>query len=365
MLTSVQLSGQAYNSWQAVADTHEAFLARLRQQPGVTAAGATNFLPFETGWRNPFFMNGERPAAITAAPQAQQHAVSEGYFEAMGAKLIEGRFFDAHDTSQNQAVAIVNEAFATRYADPSRPVTSQQLTHYAPQIGPLGHNLMVRPTSDGHVALGALDIVGVVGDIRNGALGQPVEPAIYFPMAQFTFRSIIVAIDARDGATATAAARRALADVAPTTPLGTVDTWTGRLDRRTAEPRVLMATLTAFGALAALLAALGVYGLFSWSVAARRRELAIRLTLGARPVVIGAAVLRQGAALIVVGLVAGWLVVRAVRVPLAALLFDVTPNDVASLVSAAALLTVASLTACLPAARRAMRVDPVDGLRGE
>lgn len=365
VLTSVQLSGKAYDSWQAVADTHEAILASIRQQPGVTAVGATNFLPFETGWRNPFFLNNQRPATQAAAPQAQQHAVSEGYFEAMGATLVAGRFFDAHDTSQSQGVAIVNEAFAKRYADPSRPATAQQLTHYSPQIGPLGHNLMVQPVDATHVRLDTLDIVGVVGDIRNGALGQPVEPAIYFPIAQFPFRSVIVAIDARDTATATNAARRGLAAVAATTPLGTIDTWTARLDQRTAEPRLLMATLSAFGALAALLAALGVYGLFSWSVAARRRELAIRLTLGARPAGIGAAVLRQGAVLVVIGLSAGWLIVRAVRGPLASLLFGVTTNDAISLGSAALLLTLASLAACLPAARNAMRVDPVDGLRSE
>src|SRR5262249_15242505 len=134
---------------------------------------------------------------------------------------------------------------------------------------------------------------------------------------------------------------------------------------RTAEPRLLMSVLVFFGALAALLAALGVYGLFSWMVALRQRELAIRLTLGARPSTIGGLVLRQGALLAVCGLAAGWIVVRSSERALARVLFEVTPRDLASAALAGGLLLAVSLLACLPPALRAMRVDPVEGLRAE
>jgi ABC-type antimicrobial peptide transport system permease subunit len=126
-----------------------------------------------------------------------------------------------------------------------------------------------------------------------------------------------------------------------------------------------MTLLVFFAALAAILAALGVYGLFSWTVALRRRELAIRLTLGARPAAVGAFVLKQGALLIGFGLVAGWLVVRLAERLLVRVLFDVSPGDISSTALAAGLLLTASVLACLPPTIRAMRVDPVEGLRVE
>jgi ABC-type antimicrobial peptide transport system permease subunit len=126
-----------------------------------------------------------------------------------------------------------------------------------------------------------------------------------------------------------------------------------------------MSTLSLFGALAAFLAALGVYGLFSWSVALRRRELAIRLTLGARPVSVASSVLRQSAVLVVVGLLAGFALVQAVRQALASVLFGVQPNDPTSTLVAGGFLFVAALIASIPPAWRAMSVDPVDGLRTE
>ena len=364
VLASVQLSGTAYQAWQQVADTHATLLDHVRQQAGVTSAGMSIRLPFETGWRMPFFMNEQRPSDDNTALQAQDIIVSDGFFETMGARLVTGRFFDAHDTSQTEGVAVVNEAFAKRYAT-GRPVTDQRVTTYSVQVGPLGRNLMATVRPDNHVDLHSLKIVGVVGDIPNAALGQPVEPAIYFPATQFPFRSMTFAIAARDTATAIAAMRRALADVAPTTPLGPTETWADRFGKRTAEPRVLMATLSAFGVLAAILAALGVYGLFSWSVASRRRELAIRLTLGARPATIGALVVRQGAWLVVAGLAGGGLIVFAARASIASLLFHVGPGDPTAVLTAGMLIALASIAACLPAARRAMRVNPNEGLRIE
>ena len=127
-----------------------------------------------------------------------------------------------------------------------------------------------------------------------------------------------------------------------------------------------MTTLTFFGGLAALLAALGVYGLFSWLVALRQRELAIRLTLGARPSSVGLMVVQQGAWLVAAGLVIGLghrprsANARSTRV-----LFDVTPGDAAATVTAALIVFAATLVACVPPALRAMRVDPVEGLRNE
>ena len=364
LLTSVQLSGASYKEWQKVADTEAALLEHIRLQPGGRRTpGPTIRLPFDTGWRIGFFMNDIRPAQEVDAPQAQVMTVSDGYFEVMGARLVSGRFFSPHDTSHTQGVVIVNEAFVRRYAG-GRAALDQRVTT-AGQIGPLGVSLTAVALPDGYLKPQPAQIIGVVGDIPNAALGQPVEPTIYSPATQFPFRSMIFAVSARDTTTAVAAVRQALHDVSPLTPVGPTETWADRFGTRTAEPRVLMATLSAFGVLAAILASLGVYGLFSWSVASRRRELAIRLTLGARPARVGAVVLEQGVLLVTIGLAGGWLIVQAARGPLTTLLFRVSPHDPASTMLAAGLLTAASLAACLPAARRAMRINPVEGLRSE
>jgi ABC-type lipoprotein release transport system permease subunit len=212
---------------------------------------------------------------------------------------------------------------------------------------------------------GRFEIVGVVDDVRNVPIGQPVEPAIYFSARQFPFRAMFITIDARDVPTGVAALRNSLRAVAPGIPLTDASTWQQRFERSRAEPRLLMTTLAVFAVLAAALAALGVYGLFSWIVALRRRELAIRLTLGARPATLGSTVVWHGALLAAVGVIAGWTIVQLAGPSLTRVLYDVAPHDVPTTTAAGVLLLIASVAACVPPAIRAMRVSPTEGLRLE
>ena len=369
--TTVQLSGGTY-AWPVVADTHARILDAIRAQPGVIAAGGSNFLPLEVGWRNPIGLVGEPPPARPEdAPQAQMHSVSEGYFEAMGATLAEGRAFTQFDGVGSAPVVIVNESFAKRFF-PAASSVGRFISTSAGGIGPLGLNLLrARPAPPpGAPPLPRLPpteyhIVGVVKDVRDVPLGQSVEPAVYFSTRQFPFREQFVAVRAADPAAAVSAIRNAMREVAPKVPVAATMTWGERFARRTAEPRVLMTILTFFGALAALLSALGVYGLFSWSVALRTRELAIRLTLGAKPAAVGRLVMRQSAALIIAGLVVGFALIRLVESALVRVLFGVTPSDPASTIAAGGVLVAAALVASIPPALRAMKVDPVEGLRAE
>jgi putative ABC transport system permease protein len=348
--------------WQQVADQHAQILDRLRNQPGVASAGAANFLPLDAGWRNPFTIDGEAmPARREDLPQAQMHTISEGYLETMGARLVHGRAFSSFDTTDATGVVIVNEAFASRFL--GGRLDGRALRVWATSIGPLGVNLKANP-ADVHSGV-VFEIVGVVGDIANVGLGQPVEPAIYFPARQFPFSEQFIVVKASDAGTGLAAIRAALRDVAPNVPMANVDSWGRRFERRSAVARMLMSVLLAFGGLAGLLAAIGVYGLFSWSVALRRRELAIRLTLGASPGGVGGLVVRQGALLVTIGLIAGWVIVRLAASALTRVLFGVTASDLTATFVASAVLLLATLAACLPAAARAMRVDPVEGLRAE
>lgn len=380
VIASVQmpLAGRTRSDWQPVAAAHAALLEQIRQQPGVRAAGGANFLPFEAGWRVDFAIEGQPPVAEGALPQAQYHSVSEGYFEAMGSTLISGRFHTASDgMDRSPGAVVVNEAFAARFFH-GEPALGKVLLTTSRGIGPLGYNLLapvVPPPPPGPPPPGPpphapptpirFEIVGVVGDVRNVALGQPVEPAIYFSARQFTFRAMFVAVAASDVPAATSALRTALRQVSPQTPFADARTWAERSRARTSEARLLMTTLTAFGGLAAILAALGIYGLFSWLVAMRHRELAIRLTLGARPSRVGLAVIRQGLGLVAAGLVVGWLIVRLGESALARVLFEVSPNDATATGAAALIVLAATLVACVPPALRAMRVDPIEGLRTE
>jgi putative ABC transport system permease protein len=368
VLAEVQLSaGSTHDNWELVSTQHAAILDRIREQPGVTSAGAINALPMDHGWRYGFRHADQAPLPAAERPQAQYISVSDGWFETMGATMREGRAFTAQDLPGTEAVAIVNETLARRFF-PGRSAIGGVLLETPFQIGPLGRNLMATMSPDGKHVIpppNGTRIVGVVADIQNETLGLPVEPAVYLSTRQFPFASVSIAIAARDEATAAQAVRNAVKAVSPDTPVGNLQTWQAYLDGRTAEPRLLMTTLTAFGALAGFLAALGVYGLFSWSVALRQRELAIRLALGARPVVVGAGVIRHSVMLVAIGLAIGLGLVQAGRGLLSAVLFGVTASDPASLASGALLLLAAAVAASLPPAWRAMRVDPVEGLRAE
>ena len=364
----IQLSGAAYTDWNTVAAVHGSILDAIRQRPGVRAAGVSNFLPFDAGWRLDFAIEGEPQRPAGEQIQAQSQSVSDGYFESIGATRLAGRFFTAHDTATSAPVVIVNETFAKRYPG---SLVGRSLLSSVRGIGPLGWNLMNPPTASPPgtpprppVQM-RYEIIGVVADVRNVPIAQPVEPAFYYSARQFPFRAMYFTVLAADLPTAVSAMQSGLRQTAPGIPLGDVATLGDRFRARTAEPRLLMTLLVFFAVLAAVLAALGVYGLFSWTVALRRRELAIRLTLGARPSHVGAVVLGQGAALIGLGLVAGWVLVRLAERALVRVLFDVTPGDAVSTAFAGGLLLAASIIACVPPALRAMKVDPVDGLRTE
>lgn len=366
--TRIQLSGSAYTDWNTVATVHGAILDGVRQRPGVRAAGASNFLPFETGWRIAYTIDGEAPSPAGELIQAQGNSITDGYFEAIGATRLAGRFFTAQDTVNAPPVVVVNETFAKRYPG---PLVGHALLTNARAIGPLGWNLMNPPAPPPPPGAPPpppappmrYEIVGVVADVRNVPIAQAVEPAIYFSARQFPFRAMFLTVLGPDLPGSVAAMQEGLRLAAPGIPLGDTATLEARFRTIAAEPRLLMTLLIFFSLLAAVLASLGVYGLFSWSVALRRRELAIRLTLGARPASVGAVVLKQGAVLICLGLAAGWGLVRLGDTALARVLFGVSPGDATSTALAGGLLLTASILACLPAALRAANVDPVEGLR--
>jgi putative ABC transport system permease protein len=371
LVATVQLTGQTYSSWRVIADAHARIVEAIREQPGVSRAGATNALPLEVAWRMPFAILGDPPPARPEdAPQAQFQSVSEDYFETFGARLAAGRAFAASDTPDAVPVVMVNRTFGQRFL--GGQAVGRIITTHVGGVGPLGRNLMrplLPPPPAGQApaphAPTRYEVIGVVEDVRNAPLGQALEPAVYFPTRQFPFRELVLAVRGRDTVTALAAVRAALATAAPGVPMSRAETWGERFRSRTAQSRLLMTILVVFAALAGLLAALGVYGLVSWSVALRRRELAIRLTLGAQPASIGRLVVGQGLLLVGAGVVVGIALVRLAEGVLSRVLYEVSPGDAASTTVAVVLLLASALAACALPARRAMKVDPVQGLRAE
>jgi putative ABC transport system permease protein len=353
---TLQLSGTAYRDWTQVEQFYTTLLDAVRRQPGVEAAGLANAIALEPGWRVPFGVEGRPPVRAEEAPIAQYVSVSSGYFETFNVRLLGGRFFTDADAVSSEPVIVVNETFARRVF-PGEDAVGRRIATAAQQIGPLGRNLkgLTEP----------FRIVGVVADVQQAPIGQAAEPVIYHAHRQFPFRATTLVARGADAATIVSGMRSAVRGLDPSLPIANVRTMDERLVVATAAPRLLTAVLMTFAALTGLLAAVGVYGLLAWTVTERRRELAIRLALGAQPGALARLVTVNGLVLAAIGIVLGLGGAQLARGVLKSVLFETQTTDLVSMAGAAALLLVAAAAACLAPARRAARVAPGEGLRGE
>lgn len=356
---SIQLEGAKYQQWVSVEQFYTTLLDAVRRQPGINAAGVSNAIVLEPGWRIPFAVDGRPPARAGEAPIAQHVSAGPGYFETFRARLVAGRFFTEADSPAGEPVVLINETLARR-AFPGEDPIGQRLVSGADQIGPLGRNLMF---ASREVETVLFRIVGVVGDIHQAPIGQASEPVVYHSARQFPFRASTLVARGPDTATVVSGMRQALRGIDGSIPLSNVSTMDERMITATAAPRLLTAVLTTFAVLTGLLAAIGVYGLLAWTVSERRRELAIRLALGAQPSSLAWLVTRQGLALTAGGVVLGLLGAQLASDMLQAVLFQTTTTDVGAMAGAATLLLAAAGAACLAPARRAARVTPIEGMR--
>jgi hypothetical protein len=266
-----------------------------------------------------------------------------------------GRPFAGTDRVDTEPVVVVNQSFARRVF-PGEDAIGKRLVSTARNIGPLGMNV---------VGPGPFRIVGIVADIHQAPLGQAGEPVIYHTIRQFPYRPMTIVARGPDTATVAAGVQTALRTFDPTLPRGNPQTMDGRMRARTAAPRLLMIVLTAFAILTGLLAAVGVYGLLACIVNDRRRELAIRLALGAQPSALARLVTIQGLGLAAAGIAAGLVGAQFARGLLQAVLFETRTTDATAALVTATLLLLAAAIACLAPARKAARVAPIEGLRGD
>ncbi len=317
-------------------------LERLRANP-VTARSALIF-PFPLGGSNAradFEVEGqpERPSSEDA--HAELNMVSDGYFATAGLRLIDGRDFTVADGPDAPPVVIVNDAARGAFGGRS----------------PIG----------ARVNLGTwVTVVGVVSDARRQSLDTPPQPAVYLPYTQFVMPYMGVLVQTGQGAGATAlVVRAAVADLDPELPIGEVKTIEQLISESTGQPRFRSFLLAAFAALALLLAAVGVYGLISFSVAQRVPELGVRLALGASPWQVFRLVIGRGVQLAVAGVIIGLAVAAAAARLVGGLLFNTSTTDPVIYACVSLLLLTIAALACYVPARRAMRVDPMTALRSE
>jgi putative ABC transport system permease protein len=341
----------------------ETLTARLRELPGVTAAGTVSHFPLEgSGGPDGTFLVLNRPDEVkdfadferlvhepARTGSASFRVASEGYFRAMGIPLVRGRLFDARDTRDAPHAALVSESLARARWPGEDPVG--KLIQFGNMDGDL------RPFT----------VVGVVGDVRDERLDAPPAPTLYGCSRQ-RLRSagrFHVAVSGAGGSAAlTQAARPLLRELTPELPprLRTVESL---LAGSLTERRFSLLLLGTFGAVALLLAVLGLYGVVSYAVAERTREFGIRFALGASEGTVLRLVLRQAAVLAGLGLLLGALAAAGLSRVLAGLVYGVGALDPLAFAGVAGLLLAVALLASLLPARRAARVDPMTVLRAD
>ncbi len=348
------------NSQDRYGRLHERLLdemtARLESLPDVEAFGLSRQLPIETGWPSVtrFRVVGTpTPSNWNEQPRTRIRIVSPGYLEAMRLRLRAGRTFTRLDGSASPRVMVANETLA-RELFGSGPAVGQRV------VSPFGE---------------PWEVVGVVGDVVYSGLELTVEPQAeaFFPLAQVRgereFGSstlIYMAVRTTAGSLAVVPfLREAVTATDPQARLDSVRTMEARLSSVVAEPRFYAVFVGSFAGLALLLAALGIFGLLSYTVAQRRGEIGIRMALGARRGDILALVARQGATLVAVGAVAGLAGAAASSRVLESLLHGVSSDDLLTFAVAPLVLVAVALVACWLPARRATRVDPIEALRVE
>jgi putative ABC transport system permease protein len=322
----------------------EEFERRAGGIPGVETVGLVTELPL-SGQPNdvPFTVEGRPPVASNEEYDADWRRVNQHYFQALRIPLLRGRNFTEQEVRQSDKVVIV----------------SQQLVDSVfPNEEPLGKRLLTMLGDQPY------EIIGVVGDIRHRSLdGQPF-PAMYMPTRQSGRMNVVIRTQG-DPLSIAGAVRKEVREMDPEQPIAAIKPMGEWLASSVATPRYRTTLLGLFAVLAMLLAATGIYGVMSYSVAQRTHEIGVRMALGARHSAVLGLIVRQGMSLVAIGLVIGLASAFALTRVMSSLLFGVTAKDPITFAVVAVLLSLVALIACYVPARRATKVDPLEALRYE
>jgi putative ABC transport system permease protein len=333
---------------------------RIESLPGVTAFASTCCLPLEGGFGLPFEIQGRPPADPSNAPGAGWRTISPGYFDVFRIPLLRGRLFTDRDDAAAAHVVVINEGLAKQYW---------------PNGDAVGQRIVIGKGVGPEFAEPAREIIGIVGDVRNQGLGSNPDPIMYVPLAQVT-----------DGVTAlnnkiipltllvrtkiqpfslSEDIQREIRTASGGLPVAHIRSMEQVRGESTSRSDFNMTLLAIFAGIGLLLAAIGIYGLTSYSVEQRTQEIGIRMALGAGPEDVRRMVVMQGMWLAFIGVFLGVGAALALTRLIANLLYGVKPWDPISIVSVAALLIAIALFATYIPARRASRVDPIVSLRYE
>jgi predicted permease len=324
---------------QAIAFARDA-AERWRHLPGVTAAGLSTNLPW-TGYDENSGVDIPDRTEPPTELQSRYQGADEGFFRAMGFRLVRGRFVEASDQANSARVVVVNEAFAARAF---------------PGMDPVGRHLKIWDQD--------VRIAGVVGDIRDHPADPAAEPGFWWPLAQSPFPTLRAAVrTSGDPLTLVSAVRAEVAAIDPELPIAEVRTMEDITGAALAERNLALWLCELFGALAVTLAATGVYGLLTFLIAQRRREIGVRLALGAsRPSLLWM-VVRDGLVLAAWGSLAGWVLAPFAARALGSLLYGVGATDLQTWVAAPSIIALATLLGSLGPGLAACGVEPLSALR--
>ena len=341
----ITVTGPRYQQSGALTDFYDQLLDRLGGMKDLGAVGFVSELPFSgENDSSPFRIIGRDPNPNLPALHANLHTVGGDYFKVMGIPLLRGRLFDKTDgPTPNQAtwVAVIDETLAKTYF---------------PNEDPIGKRISQGPDAT---------IIGVVGTVSQGELGEPPKATVYYPYTQHAWYSgmYVVTRNTLPIGAAVSRVRGALQSVDPNVPLFSAQTLDDRIAGSLAPRRLAMVVLTGLAALSLGLAIFGLYGVISYVVSQRTREFGIRIALGAPPADVQRMVLRQGVRLALIGVAAGLAGAFVATRALSNLLFGVSSRDpLTFVVGPLALAIVATAASYLPA-RRATKANPLDALR--
>ncbi len=340
----IGLPGARYPEAVQRNEFYDRLLERVAAVPSVQNAALTNALPVNGRSIGYFFNIEGRPALeSTKAPTAWLQSISPGYFETLGVPILAGRAITAADTAGSPKVAMINETMARRFW---------------PGEDPVGKHLIYARESV------RVEIVGVAADVKIGGLGDTAaDNQLYVPYRQRPFLTMWLVT--RSPANVASAVRREILAIDPEQPVSSVRTMNEVISQSVSEPRLRTALIGSFATLALILTIIGIAGAVAWSVSQRTHEIAIRMALGARPGNVVAMIVRQAFVIIGAGELIGVAGALALTRVLSGFLFGIVPEDPVTFAGVLTMLAVVALGACVVAARRALRIDPVTAMRAE
>jgi predicted permease len=331
-------------------------LERVRLVPGVAAAGAASRVPFGYGSSSSVIIaEGYVMAPGESVVSPNQVIVSPGYFEALGVRLVRGRFFTESDIAGAPRTVIIDERLARKFWPNADPIGRRMYQPQKPEE-------VAGPGPDTQW----MEVVGVVGAVKQYELVEGEQArvgAYYYPLAQSPTGGVWFTIKTTGDPMAVASGvRQAIAAVDPELVFGDVRALPERVEASLQPRRTPMLLALGFGGVALLLAAVGIYGVLAYQVSLRTREIGIRMTLGSNAAGILRLILREGAALVLLGLVVGLAGAVALRRAIESQLYGVGPLDPTVIAGVSIVLALTALIACMAPARRASRVSPVVAL---